>query len=481
MAKRQIVRAAASVILEVFIRDSSSSTGAGLTGLVFNSAGLTCYYHRNTAAAAVQVSLVTMTVGTFTSSGFKEVDSANMPGVYQLCLPDAAFAVGAQSVSVILKGAANMMPVAVEIELSTFDVQTSMTQTGDSYARLGAPSGVSIAADIQTRSSHTAANVRAEMDANSTRLANLDATVSSRSAHSVADVWAAGTRTLTSFGTLVSDIWSAATRTLTAVSDSAGVTTLLARIASALTITGGKVDVSDKTGFALAASERVQLAASQPDYAPAVASDVQAGLTAQGYTTTRAGYLDVLNGLVAAVASAVWLAAARTLTAFAFTVDTNPNSTETAIKTKTDLITAGTVNIVSPVVDGSDITVTRGTTIVIPLEGLDSLTGRSALYFTVKKKLGDADADAVFQIKETGGLRVLNGVDVSAERSDEGSIEVAENETGITIRLEATAADELGLTGEPFHYDVKAMFDGEVEERVRGRLTVSGDVTRAIV
>lgn len=48
---------------------------------------------------------------------------------------------------------------------------------------------------------------------------NLNATVSSRSSHSAADVWAAGTRTLTSFGTLVADVtssvWAAGTRTLT--------------------------------------------------------------------------------------------------------------------------------------------------------------------------------------------------------------------------------------------------------------------------
>lgn len=43
-------------------------------------------------------------------------------------------------------------------------------------------------------------------------------------------VWASGTRTLTSFGTLIADIWSYATRTLTAISDSSGVTTLLGRI-----------------------------------------------------------------------------------------------------------------------------------------------------------------------------------------------------------------------------------------------------------
>jgi hypothetical protein len=58
--------------------------------------------------------------------------------------------------------------------------------------------------------------------------------------------WASGTRTLTSFGTLVADIWANATRTLTAISDSAGVTTLLSRIASALNITSGKVESNVK-------------------------------------------------------------------------------------------------------------------------------------------------------------------------------------------------------------------------------------------
>lgn len=50
---------------------------------------------------------------------------------------------------------------------------------------------------------------------------NVNATVSSRSSHSAADVWASGTRTLTSFGTLVADtttaVWAALTSALTTV------------------------------------------------------------------------------------------------------------------------------------------------------------------------------------------------------------------------------------------------------------------------
>jgi hypothetical protein len=61
----------------------------------------------------------------------------------------------------------------------------------------------------------TAVEIRTEMDNNSTKL---DVATSTRSSHSAADVWAATTRTLTSFGTLVATIWANVTRTLTAAS-----------------------------------------------------------------------------------------------------------------------------------------------------------------------------------------------------------------------------------------------------------------------
>ncbi len=84
---------------------------------MFNSGGLTCYYHINTAAATVAVTLVTMTMGTFTSSGFVEMDPTNMPGMYQLCVPNAAYVSG-QSVTIFLQGAANMAQTPIEIEIT---------------------------------------------------------------------------------------------------------------------------------------------------------------------------------------------------------------------------------------------------------------------------------------------------------------------------------------------------------------------------
>jgi hypothetical protein len=113
-----------SQIFQVFIQDSSSTVGAGLTGLVFNSGSLTAYYHRDTDTTATAISLVTMTVGTFTSSGFKEIDSTNMPGWYQFCPPNTALASGAASVGFHLKGATNMAPLPIEVDL---DAQVDVT------------------------------------------------------------------------------------------------------------------------------------------------------------------------------------------------------------------------------------------------------------------------------------------------------------------------------------------------------------------
>src|SRR5881397_47067 len=116
--KLQKVAGSTSEIWQVFVSDSSSATGAGLTGLTNASSGLTAYYHRDTDTTATAISLVSMTVGTFTSSGFKEIDATNLPGMYQFCPPNAALASGAKSCVFLLKGAANMAALPIEVQLT---------------------------------------------------------------------------------------------------------------------------------------------------------------------------------------------------------------------------------------------------------------------------------------------------------------------------------------------------------------------------
>lgn len=107
-----------NISINVFVKDTSDD---GVTGLVFNSAGLTCYYVRP-GSASVQLVLVTQTVtGAHTDGGFVEIDSTNMPGIYRLDLSDAILASGVNAVFVMLQGVAGMVPSAIEIQLDLVD------------------------------------------------------------------------------------------------------------------------------------------------------------------------------------------------------------------------------------------------------------------------------------------------------------------------------------------------------------------------
>ncbi len=112
-------------ILQIFIQDSSSLVGAGLTGLAFDTAGLIAYYKRNNQSAWTAISLVTMTAGTYTSGGFVETDAVHAPGWYDFCPPAGVFTSG-RSVAINLQGAANMAQLPVEIELTAVNNQDAV-------------------------------------------------------------------------------------------------------------------------------------------------------------------------------------------------------------------------------------------------------------------------------------------------------------------------------------------------------------------
>jgi hypothetical protein len=138
MSEYAITAAKTSQLMTVFLQDSSSATGAGLTGLAWDTAGLTVYYFRSDGTAAVQVTpLANMTLGTWVSGGFKKVDDTNMPGLYQFGIPNAALAANATEVTLCFRGATNLMPRHVKIPLRSFD----QTATGVTVATNGITSG----------------------------------------------------------------------------------------------------------------------------------------------------------------------------------------------------------------------------------------------------------------------------------------------------------------------------------------------------
>ena len=105
----------------VFIQNSSSTTGAGLTGLVFNSAGLTADFvvERGLRTSITLVTLASADAA-WSSGGFIAVDGTNMPGLYRIDIPNAVFATADKSV-VMLKGATNMAPVVLEYQIVGFN------------------------------------------------------------------------------------------------------------------------------------------------------------------------------------------------------------------------------------------------------------------------------------------------------------------------------------------------------------------------
>jgi len=81
----------------IYLRLRDSTTGLAKPGLAHDSAGATCSYVLPRAARAA-ISLVTQTVtGAHADGGFVEVDATNCKGLYRLDLPDAAIASGAYS------------------------------------------------------------------------------------------------------------------------------------------------------------------------------------------------------------------------------------------------------------------------------------------------------------------------------------------------------------------------------------------------
>jgi len=88
----------------VFLGDNTKTDGSGKTGLTYNTSGLIIATRADNEASATVYKQADgniediSTLGTFAAptSGkcrFKEVDATNMPGIYEIQLPDARFSV----------------------------------------------------------------------------------------------------------------------------------------------------------------------------------------------------------------------------------------------------------------------------------------------------------------------------------------------------------------------------------------------------
>jgi hypothetical protein len=125
MSKQKIYAGITNLNLTVIVYDNTSTTGAGLSGLTHTSSGLILEYRRASSSSWTQLGvgtgLVAGTLGSYTSGGI--VASGGRAGRYQISIPDAAVAAGERMVEICLRGAANMHPVDIEIELDAVNYQ----------------------------------------------------------------------------------------------------------------------------------------------------------------------------------------------------------------------------------------------------------------------------------------------------------------------------------------------------------------------
>jgi hypothetical protein len=139
MSKQKTTRAKTSRSLAVFIADTSSTTGGGLSGVTSASSGLVLEYRRQNQSTWTSVTPQSgKTLGTYFSGGI--VADGSLDGAYEVDFPDAAFAsaAGVEWVALRIRGVSNMLPVLIEIELDAVDYQDA------------AAFGLSRLADIET-------------------------------------------------------------------------------------------------------------------------------------------------------------------------------------------------------------------------------------------------------------------------------------------------------------------------------------------
>lgn len=142
-----------SLSINVFIQDSSSTTGAGLTGLAYNTGSLVASYVRaGGSRTAITLATLAAANSAWSSGGFKEIDSTNMPGWYRFDVPDAVLAAGVTEAGVTIHGAANMAPLSIGFVLQQPKVDVTKvlgsapttTPTPQEFTSTGTPTTIEI-------------------------------------------------------------------------------------------------------------------------------------------------------------------------------------------------------------------------------------------------------------------------------------------------------------------------------------------------
>ena len=146
-----ILKGATDITIDVMLVQENSGTNPGdpLTGLVFNSTSLVCYFREGGLGAVTQLALATQTVGgAHSDGGFVLLSDTLMPGMYRLDLSDTIVSGATDKATVVISGFADLAPHYINLVLTDFDLQTANVTVGAMNSNV--VTAASIAADAIT-------------------------------------------------------------------------------------------------------------------------------------------------------------------------------------------------------------------------------------------------------------------------------------------------------------------------------------------
>jgi hypothetical protein len=421
-------------------------------------------------------------------------------GLYAGDFAAAIVTAGVYEVVFFLNGAT----VAAGCGQAVWDGAKEVIQTGDSFARVGAAGAgltalgdarlANLDAAISSRSTYAGGAVASVTGAvgsvtspvtvgtNNDKTGYTASTVSDKtgyglSAAAVQAVWDAPTANLTTAASVglrvVTDIDAAiSSRSTYAGADTAGTTTLLTRVPSALTITAGKVDVNDKTGYSLTQNFPANFALLGIG-ATGHITNVDALTTYTG-NTPQTGDSFARVGAAGAGLTALGDARLANLDA-AISTRTKPADTQAAVTTVTNLTNAPTAGDLTATMKASVTAAATAATPVLSATGVSSIWNALTSGMTTVGSVGKwivTNVDAAVSSRSTyAGGAVASVTGAVGSVTSPVTVGTNNDKTGYTA---STVSDKTG-------YGVSAVAVQAIWDAPTANLTTAASVGLRVV